>query len=404
MTESKKPKRRWLSYGLRSFFILLTLLCIFLGWIGTNWLESKREEAAVEKIIAAGGLIGYDYEEPGYYVIGPSENKPYGHAAFRYLFGEHIFSRVVAIDFRDGINRQAARPNEVAKEIAQLRCLKEIEFHTDGLLEKPMIDSLLAHPYLESVWFAAHSISPEQLRYLSRSKSIQQVLLTGHNATDDHLRQLQLFPNLTIVSIRSNETTNAGFLYLGNVAKLERLYVENPNLTDEGLVSLTKLKNLKEFSGPSGWGGLVTANCLPTLCQITSLEELSISFNQSKTEFNVAQYSDLELLINLKKLTLYDENLEDDAISIIGKLEQLQELALSGTKTSDAGLTHLSNLHQLESLDLNYTEVTDAGLKKLENLDSLKRLEVSIGNGVTNEYLRSQGFRSEDDGTDWYVR
>ncbi|MFN3150707.1 leucine-rich repeat domain-containing protein [Bremerella sp.] len=409
MTETKqtgkKPRRRWLSFGLRSFFVVLTLLCIFLGWIGTAWMESRREAAAVEKIMAAGGAIGYDYEAPAYYMLGDPENEPAGHPVIRSLFGEHIFSRVEAIEFGFGL---PAQPNDVAQELGNLQSLREISFRGNNTLENSIVETLRDLPQLRSLAFFQRSISPEQMKILAQSNSIEELHLCDQNASDEHLKQLQYFPNLKSLSIRSSLPTDAGIQSLGNASSLTSLHIYSAHkLTNECLKGLTKLKQLKEFTGPTDWSRTLTDDCLPTLCQIPSLESISISINgifEEDVPFDIAQYQSFERMTNLKKLELWGSNIQDEAMPVIGKLTRLEELHLSGNSITDEGLASLTNLHRLEVLSLSSDEITNAGLQQLEHLKSIHTLDVTIGQGVSEEYLRSQGYRFNEDIGYSYIR
>ncbi len=59
--EGKQPKyrRRWLRFSLRTFLIVLTILCVWLGWY-LHRVEQQR--AAVRWVRENGGAVRYDYE------------------------------------------------------------------------------------------------------------------------------------------------------------------------------------------------------------------------------------------------------------------------------------------------------------------------------------------------------
>ena len=42
MKESPKPRPRWFRFSLRTMLVLVTLLCIYLGW-AANWKRQRRE-------------------------------------------------------------------------------------------------------------------------------------------------------------------------------------------------------------------------------------------------------------------------------------------------------------------------------------------------------------------------
>jgi len=54
-----KRKRRWLRFSLRTFLIVLTILCVWIGWYLYR-VEQQRE--AVKWVLENGGTVRYDFE------------------------------------------------------------------------------------------------------------------------------------------------------------------------------------------------------------------------------------------------------------------------------------------------------------------------------------------------------
>jgi hypothetical protein len=42
MVETPKPRRRWFRFSLRTMLVLVTLVCVYLGWAG-NWIWQRHE-------------------------------------------------------------------------------------------------------------------------------------------------------------------------------------------------------------------------------------------------------------------------------------------------------------------------------------------------------------------------
>ena len=55
-TKADKPKRRWYQYSLRSLMIVMTVLCVWLGYISN---EAMNQKAAVwvEEVGGRGGKV-----------------------------------------------------------------------------------------------------------------------------------------------------------------------------------------------------------------------------------------------------------------------------------------------------------------------------------------------------------
>lgn len=62
MTEENKQskrKRRSLRFSLRTFVIVLTILCVWIGWY---LLRVEQQREAVKWVLENGGTVDYDYE------------------------------------------------------------------------------------------------------------------------------------------------------------------------------------------------------------------------------------------------------------------------------------------------------------------------------------------------------
>lgn len=397
-----KKRRRWLSFSLRGMLVLITILCVFLGWIGPKWMEMKREEAAARKIQEAGGWVIYDYHKEHDSTTSDEQPVPHGHYVLRYLFGEHIFSRVVEIFFRD-----EGSPNRVAAEFTKLKQLNHLAFLGRDILTDESIDHLIHVRNLATVRFFCASISPEQLKTLSQVETIEHLSLDGKTGTDFHLAQLPYFNNLKSLRLDSRFATDIGMQSIGNTESLEELELYGiPNVTDQGVSALTGLRHLKKVETLSEFGGSnrLTENCLPDFVKITSLENLYLSFDSSRVDFREDQYQNFASLKNLKHLNLSSSNIRDAALCEIGRLDQLKSLDLSFTHITDEGLSYLSPLSHLTSLSLHGSEVTDEGLSLLPKFESLCELSIYVRENVTEACLNRHGFHKATNEICLFVR
>ena len=58
MTETK-PKRRWFKFSLRTLLVVMTALCV---WLGFKVNAARRQKEAVTAIFKAGGTVSFDYQ------------------------------------------------------------------------------------------------------------------------------------------------------------------------------------------------------------------------------------------------------------------------------------------------------------------------------------------------------
>ena len=57
-----KPRRRWRQFSLRTLFVLLTVACVGLAWLGRKAYRAWEQNEAVEWVWEMGGSVSYDDE------------------------------------------------------------------------------------------------------------------------------------------------------------------------------------------------------------------------------------------------------------------------------------------------------------------------------------------------------
>jgi len=97
-----KPRRRWFQYSLRTLFVLVTVLCV---WLAVTANRARKQRAAVGVIEGLGGRVYYDYEEsdPVRWMLIPAgaikKPQPPGPVWLRELIGEEYFVSVTQVYF-----------------------------------------------------------------------------------------------------------------------------------------------------------------------------------------------------------------------------------------------------------------------------------------------------------------
>lgn len=139
------------------------------------------------------------------------------------------------------------------------------------------------------------------------------------------------------------------FERLENLAELERLWIDDPRLSDKELACMG---------------------------QLTSLRELVIRNASAVTDQGVAHLANLQ---QLEHLVLSECPLTDESIRHLGRLPKLQSLSFRGHGFTDKGLEHMQTMTQLRYLHLGTgtKPITDDGLAHLKRLTQLRQLILS---------------------------
>ncbi len=152
---------------------------------------------------------------------------------------------------------------------------------------------------------------------------------------DEDFIQVGRLPTLVILSIDSQNLTDAGMAQLSGLTKLSYLSLPNSQITDRGLVHV---KGLTELSNLCLRGTRVTDAGLVHLKGLTKLTELDLG----------------------------SAGVSDTGVADLRGLTNLRTLNLGGTRITDGALAHLKELTKLRQLFIYNTRVTDGGRVGLE--------------------------------------
>ena len=92
-----KPRRRWFQFSLRTLFVLVTVLCV---WLAMTANRARKQREAVAAIEAMGGTVYYDYQIDST-VTFLRRAKPDGQKWLRELIGKEYFVSVYGVNFRN---------------------------------------------------------------------------------------------------------------------------------------------------------------------------------------------------------------------------------------------------------------------------------------------------------------
>ena len=184
----------------------------------------------------------------------------------------------------------------------------------------------------------------------------------------EHLRGLF---SLEELNLRDNALTGAGLVHLRDSRRLKTLSL-GTNLNDAGmrcLAPLTKLEELSIAGSPD-----LTDEGLASLTPMTAMRTLEI-INTSISDQGLANLKEMR---DLETLSLRDnQRIEGTGLVHLERMEKLRVLNLRGCKLSEDGLVHVGQIASLKLLYLDENPITGAGLAHLWPLRGLGTLSLS---------------------------
>lgn len=181
---------------------------------------------------------------------------------------------------------------------------------------------------------------------------------------DSELAEISEFKHATMLSLNVRRISDSGLAHLGKMScvwfiwlgeddfnsldQSPQRFAEGPKITAAGLRHLSGMQRLHSLCFH---GVHITDESLVGLAGMSQLRYLSLDYTA----------------------------VTDAGVGILAKeILHLANLDLRGTKVTDAGLVHLSDLKSLSELNLSGTRITDAGLVSLKGLSSLSRLTLVL--------------------------
>jgi hypothetical protein len=207
---SPKPRRRWLRISLRTFLLLITVFCV---WIGVLANRAREQKLAVEKLKQLGTVhVSYTDEFDGMLVI----KEP---ARFKWLtdlLGRDLFYSVNSFHIKGG-----------------------------SISNNDMIH-FKALPHLVMLSFAdCKGVTDDGLKHLAQLTKLRQFSLDGSNINGSGFRYLSQLKSLKVLGMMRTDLNDEGAKNLSLFSNLESLSLTDTQITDEGLKSLESSTSLK---------------------------------------------------------------------------------------------------------------------------------------------------------------
>ena len=239
MTETK-PERRWFNFSLRTLFVLVTVLCIWLGFLVN---AARRNKEAIDSVLSLHGAVDYTYQFPN--GLRDDHAEPPGPAWLRRLCGEGYFVRALGLQFW----KQPISDDDLA-EVGILTDLIRLSIVGGGPGDAKITGPGLVHlrNLTKLRWLDLHQcpITDDSLRLLDTLTELQSIDLRGTQITGEGLKYLKPFKNLANVDFDDAPVTDVGLRFLEELPSLKRVSLRNTKVTADGIRKLQEIMpNLK---------------------------------------------------------------------------------------------------------------------------------------------------------------
>ena len=233
MTEPTKPKRRWFRFSLRMLLVVVTVLCV---WLGFKVNAARRQREAVAAILKAGGSVNYTYElrqdakrfpGPGFSMLLIVRNASIpGPAWLRKLIGDDYFRTAVQVQIALSDEDAAkATINEIAN-LPAIRCVALYARGRNCNIQDSDQAPLGQLKKLERLVLRNTRVSGVFLSQLSNPAGMLQLGMTGvvHDIDDTAMAQIGKMTNLKVLDLLNcSRVTDAG---LAHLSKLDPIYFD----------------------------------------------------------------------------------------------------------------------------------------------------------------------------------
>jgi Leucine-rich repeat (LRR) protein len=198
----------------------------------------------------------------------------------------------------------------------------------------------------------------------------------GPKPNDADMEQLAGLKQMRKLEAGSPDVTGTGLAPLAALPNLEELDMSFGGATDEGMKTVTKLKQIKRLSVLNARN--ITDAGLKTIATMSNLRDLDVGQNSTITDTGIIHLTKMK---DLEKLAVTNTSFSERALEYVVKMPNLRSLKMYGTHVPAEALSKLlPTMPKIEELDLNW-HATDKVVLSLGKLKTLKRLDVSKTTG-----------------------
>jgi len=295
-SEPPKPERHPFRFSLRTLLILVLVLGVFFGWLGTRLKrarENRLAEAKIRSVNASGGLaVFYSHAkgspnwlermlgDPGVISVQKVTTRRHTENGLKHLRDLHGMLHHWELDLSRPDGSLGAVTDAELKHLKGLAGLQSLDLscqssitdtgleHLEGLaslrqlrLDDTAVTSIGVDSLQRALPEARITPSSRQFAAIAEIKRLGGYVRTNanwvsvsfsesgdHNATDAVMLEIRALANLRSqldVSISGDRINDAGMVHLKDLTNLNRLHVHCTQVTDAGLECLKEAKSLE---------------------------------------------------------------------------------------------------------------------------------------------------------------
>ncbi|HEY2840924.1 MAG TPA: hypothetical protein VGJ26_17335 [Pirellulales bacterium] len=332
-------------------------VAVALAW----WSSPVKEWRDEADSIAATRASGHDFR--GNY-LGPHWVRRLIGAELTKRWERVQYASLRGYDFRDASNHITAFKHLACVGINECRGVEVLA------------DWISSLPEFEELYVETSDTSNEDLDVLLRTGKVSILEVRCQQVTDAGFANVAISKNLGHFIVRDASVSDQTLIQLGKLPNLKGLGLEyfrdspvNVAISDPGVSYLSGASQLfrVDFSGAP-----ITDEAVRSLAPCKELVQLYIE----RTRISGSGFDAWDGESKLEVLDLRESPVTDEGLTAIARLTKLQDLRLSRTLVGEGSLAALTPLRALEFLDLSETGVTDAGLASLTGLTNLRNLKL----------------------------
>lgn len=239
--------------------------------------------------------------------------------------------------------------------------------------------TLQSLPRLEHIC-TPHELTDSEMAGIATLQTVREMEIVAPLLTDAGLASIAKLRNLEVLHLEGTMVmTDDGLKVLATLPKLRHLRLSG-QFTDRGLAYLAAAPSLKAM-----WleTPRATEEGLHSLARIQTLERLCVPWLDHITDRSIAYFKAMPKLV---ALGVGDAGSGDAGMASLASLTNLEVLAIKGgANLTDNGLKPLSGMPKLRALEIYHSRITEQGLNYLASCKKLDSIEILSGVAISQQ-------------------